>query len=238
MSTGLGTLLLADARLPVGGHTYSAGLEPALLDGLPVERIPAYIEARMRTVGLAEAAASVLAYRAVGGAFVPGRLEAGPEGLGVDADALADVHEALLARSPSAPLREISGLLGRGLVRLSDRLWPEHPAVKALRTLGRAPQRPIALGVVAAVMGSEEAEVARVSLYDDAQTVASAALKLAPVDPVDAAGWVLGAEGVISSVVAEALAVEGIDDLPARTAPQIEGWSLEHQVKTRRIFVA
>ena len=93
MSTGLGTLLLADARLPVGGHTYSAGLEPALLDGLPVERIPAYIEARMRTVGLAEAAASVLAYRAVGGAFVPGRIEAGPEGLGVDAEALAELME-------------------------------------------------------------------------------------------------------------------------------------------------
>ncbi|MBQ1081878.1 urease accessory protein UreF [Nocardiopsis sp. B62] len=238
MSTGLGTLLLADARLPVGGHTYSAGLEPALLDGMPSDRIADYIAARTRTVGLVEAAASVLAHRAVGGAAAPGPTTDGPEGVGVDAGALADVHEALLARSPSEPLRDISGLLGRGLVRLADRLWPEHPAVKALRTLGRAPQRPIALGVVAAVMGPDEAEVARVSLYDDAQTVASAALKLAPVDPVEAAGWVLGAEGVISASVAEALAVRGPDDLPARTAPQIEGWSLEHQLKTRRIFVA
>lgn len=236
MSTGLGTLLLADARLPVGGHTYSAGLEPALLDGLPPHRVPEYIAARTRTVGLVEAAAAVLAHRAVGG--VTASAVDGTEGVGVDTGALADAHEALLARSPSAPLRDISGLLGRGLVRLADRLWPEHPAVKALRTLGRAPQRPITLGAVAAVMGADEAEVARVSLYDDAQTVASAALKLAPVDPVDAAGWVLGAEGVISATVAEALAVRGTDDLPARTAPQIEGWSLEHQLKTRRIFVA
>lgn len=236
MTTALGTLLLADARLPVGGHTYSAGLEPALLDGLPVERIPGYIEARMRTVGLVEASASVLAHRAAGGVRDPDRLST--DGFSADAGALSDVHEALLARSPSAPLREVSGLLGRGLLRLADRLWPEHPAVKALRTLGRAPQRPLALGVVAAVMGAGEEEVARVSLYDDAQTVASAALKLAPVDPVDAAGWVLGAEETITAVVAEAIAVGGVAELPALTAPQIEGWSLEHQVKTRRIFVA
>lgn len=226
MASGLGTLLLADARLPVGGHTYSAGLEPALNAGLSTARIPSYIASRLRTVGLVESAASVLAHRAVN------------DESGVDPQALANVHEALLARSPSVPLREISGLLGRGLVRLATRLWPGHPAVTALHTLGRAPQRPVALGVVAAVMGSDEAETARVSLYDDAQTVASAALKLAPVDPVDAAGWVLAAEDVITAVVAEALAVRDTDELPARTAPQIEGWSLEHQNKTRRIFIA
>lgn len=231
MTTRLSTLLLADARLPVGGHTYSAGLEPALADGLPVGRIPDYIAARLRTVGLTETAASVLAHRAAGGAD-------GPECTVADPGALADVHEALLARSPSAPLRDISGLLGRGLVRLASRLREQHPAVGALRALDRSPQRPVALGVVAAVMGSSEEETARVALYDDAQTVASAALKLAPVDPVDAAGWVLGAEEVVAEVAAEALAVRSADDMPARTAPQIEGWSLEQQKRTRRIFVA
>jgi hypothetical protein len=29
-------MLLADGRLPVGGHTQSAGLEPALLGGLAI----------------------------------------------------------------------------------------------------------------------------------------------------------------------------------------------------------
>ncbi|MFJ9557536.1 urease accessory protein UreF [Nocardiopsis sp. NPDC101807] len=228
MTSGLGALLLADARLPVGGHTYSAGLEPALIAGMPAELIPVYMTARLRTAGLVEAAASVLAHRAAGGG----------DGALVDARALEAVHEELLARSPSDPLREISGMLGRGLVRLAARLRPDHPAVAALRALGRAPQRPVALGVVAAVLGAGEAETARVSLYDDAQTVASAALKLAPVDPVDAAGWVLSAEGVMTSVAAEALAVRDAADLPASTAPQIEGWSLEHRNKTRRIFIA
>ncbi len=40
-------LLLADARLPVAGHTQSGSLEPALAAGLPVD-IPAYSALRSR----------------------------------------------------------------------------------------------------------------------------------------------------------------------------------------------
>jgi urease accessory protein len=54
-------MLLADARLPTGAHTQSAGLEPALRAGMPASAVPAYIRARLRTVTLLEAAAAVLA---------------------------------------------------------------------------------------------------------------------------------------------------------------------------------
>lgn len=222
MSGELAALLLADARLPVGGHAYSAGLEPAVIAGLTGPDVPAYIQARLRTVGLVEAAAAVLALRAAS----------------TSVDRLSGVHDALLARTPSAPLREVSGMLGRGLSRLVTRLWPDRPEVAALQALGRAPQRPIALGVIAAVAGVGDESTARASLYDDAQTVASAALKLLPVDPVTAVNWVLAAEPVITSVIREAIAVDSPADLPAVTAPQCEGWSLVHHQQTRRIFVA
>src|SRR6478752_10018036 len=54
-------MLLADARLPTGAHTQSAGLEPALRAGVPASSVPAYITARLRSVTTVEAAAAVLA---------------------------------------------------------------------------------------------------------------------------------------------------------------------------------
>ncbi|MBE9928093.1 urease accessory protein UreF, partial [Cellulosimicrobium cellulans] len=56
--------LLADARLPTGGHTQSAGLEPALRAGMPAARVPDYVRARLATVTRTEAATAVVARHA------------------------------------------------------------------------------------------------------------------------------------------------------------------------------
>ncbi|MBL0801649.1 urease accessory protein, partial [Streptomyces albidoflavus] len=50
----LATLLLGDGRLPVGGHTYSAGLEPAAAAGLTRDRVPALLRARLSTTAATE----------------------------------------------------------------------------------------------------------------------------------------------------------------------------------------
>ncbi len=54
-------MLLADARLPTGAHTQSAGLEPALRGGMSPGDVPRYITARLRTVTAVEAGAAVVA---------------------------------------------------------------------------------------------------------------------------------------------------------------------------------
>lgn len=222
MSADLGALLLADARLPTGGHAHSSGLEPAIAAGVSVAQVPGYIDARLRSVGLVESCAAVFALRAAGGR--PERLH--------------DVQDALAARSPSAPLRAASGLLGRGLTRLAVRLWPRHPAVAVLADFGVAPLRPVALGAVAAAIGLEEAAVARIVLYDDVQCVAAAALKLLAVDPTEVTGWVLNASDTVERVVSRAVGIRDLARLPAVTAPLVEQWSLDHRDRTRRIFVA
>ncbi|WP_338749887.1 urease accessory protein UreF [Janibacter alittae] len=219
----LGALLLADARLPTGAHAHSAGLEPALEAGLPAARVPDYIEGRLRTVALVEASAAVLTLRLVQ----------------TDPAATIRVQEELLARMPTTPSRRASELLGRGLARLATRLWGDHPAVRGLGDLASPPLRPTAFGVVAAAIGMREDQVARASLYDDVQTVTAAALKLLPVDPTDATGWLLASAPVLEAAVADAVAVD--DDptsLPAHTAPLVEQLALDHDVRTRRIFVA
>ncbi|MEU9619199.1 urease accessory protein UreF [Streptomyces sp. NPDC087228] len=220
--TGLAPLLLADGRLPVGAYTYSAGLEPAVAAGLTRDRIPALLRARLNTAAVTEAAAAVLALRAA---------EQDPVDYG-------PVQQALAARTPAAPLREASATLGRGVHRLARRLAPHHPAVTALSVIRPRPLRPVTLGALGAVMKVSEEELAQAVVYDELQTVASAALKLLPGDPLDTVAWILAAEPHATAAAAEALAVRNPAELPARTPPLTEHWALEHALRERRLFLA
>lgn len=63
-------LMLADGRLPTGGHTQSAGLEPAVRAGLGAEgkqlaEVLTYARDRLRTITRVEAAVAVLARHVV-----------------------------------------------------------------------------------------------------------------------------------------------------------------------------
>ncbi len=216
-------MLLSDARLPTGAHTQSAGLEPAINAGMTQAQIPAYVSARLRTVTTVEAAAAVLARRACGTPDV-GR-------------GLARVNHAWRARTISPALRETSVLLGRGYQRLITRLWPAHPAVAALRTV-TTPTRAVVLGVAAACTGLSAAQLARLIGYDDAQTIAAAALKVAPLDPVDATAWVIGAHQEIEAMVSAVADLTDPEDMPALGAPLIEKWAEIHSVTTQRLFRA
>ncbi|MEU3223867.1 urease accessory UreF family protein [Streptomyces sp. NPDC006976] len=218
----LAALLLGDGRLPVGAYTYSAGLEPAVAAGLTRDRIPALLRARLHTTAVTEAAAAVLALRAAGR----------------DPADYGPVQEALTARTPAAPQREASATLGRGVRRLARRLAPDHPAVTALAALPTRPLRPVTLGALGAVLKVTEEELAHAVVYDELQTIASAALKLLPGDPLDSVAWILAAEPEAARAVTTALAVRSPDRLPARTAPLTEQWALEHARRERRLFLA
>lgn len=85
-------------------------------------------------------------------------------------------------------------------------------------------------------MGEEE--LAHGVVYDELQTIASAALKLLPGDPLDSVAWIVAAEPEAEAVVTEALAVRNPADLPARTPPLTELWALEHDRRERRLFLA
>ncbi|AWL41462.1 MULTISPECIES: urease accessory protein UreF [Streptomyces] len=218
----LAPLLFADGRLPVGAYTYSAGLEPAVAAGLTRDRIPALLRARLHTTAVTEAATAVLALRAGG----QDPVDYGP------------VQRALEARTPAAPLRAASTTLGRGVHRLARRLAPGHPAVRALATARPRPLRPVALGALGAALSVGEEELAYAVVYDELQTLTSAALKLLPGDPLDSVAWILAAEPDAADAVAAALAVRTPDGIPARTAPLTEQWALDHERSERRLFLA
>ncbi|MBJ7359150.1 urease accessory UreF family protein, partial [Nocardioides sp.] len=152
------SLLLADARLPAAGHTQSAGLEPGIAHGLAPADLSAYCRTRLATVTRTEAATAVVArHQALG------------------RGSLAATETAWAARTPSDAMRATSRSLGRGLLRLARRAWPE---AVAHWSAGDRPPRPLVLGAIAADTGLSAVDLARVVAYDDVQTVLAAALKL------------------------------------------------------------
>ena len=221
-------MMLADARLPVGGHVHSAGLEPALAAGMPSNRVHDYMVGRARTVSLVEAGTAVLArYLLLRGSDTE-RIS----------QALSAVESAWAARTPSQALREVSRSLGRGYLRLALRLWPEDPGLNACAAAFSPLSRPVILGAIAAATRLEAESLVRLVIYDDAQTVASSLLKLDPVDPAYVAGWVLSACASVDHLVPLIATLDSPDAIPAMGTPQNEDWAEAHSLTTQRLFRA
>lgn len=213
-------MMLADGRLPVGGHTQSSGLEPALLGGLDPSDIPEFISTRLRTTVLVDAATAVVArHHTMAG--LP----------------LQPVDDAWAARNPSEAVRAASRAVGRGQRRLAQRLWPGSAGASALAPLG-TPCRPVAVGAMAAAGALDGARTARLVAYDDVQSLCAAALKLCPLDPVETTEWLLQAGPAVEVLVGEVAHLTEPTGIPARAAPLMESWLHRHPHHTRRLFSA
>jgi urease accessory protein len=210
-------LLLADSRFPSGSYAHSLGLEQAVHDGL--RDVPAFIRARQRLAAHADARFAVEARRAA----------ASPP------PALAALEREWAARTPSAVLRDAARRLGAQLLRSAAVVWPGGE-IAGYRAASRLTPRPLALGVVAAAAGVSEEETALLALYDDAATVASAALKLLPLDPAVTARW-LAELGPDMAAAARAVAADD-GPLPAPAAVAIELSAPIHLEQRERLFAS
>lgn len=213
-------MLLADARLPVAGHTQSAGLEPAVQHGLSADEIPLYLAARLQSVLCVEAGTAVVALHHLTHDLP-----------------LESVVRAWAARTPSPALRKSSRTQARAFLRISGRLWPDSRYVAAVGALVGVP-RPIAVAAAASTVGLGPRSLARLIGYDDVQTVASAALKLLPLDPATTTGWVHDALPGIAALADGVAELRFPSHIPALAAPQIETWAQAHAVTSRRLFSA
>ncbi len=157
--------LLADSRLPSGGHGHSGGVEALVDRGLlrTAEDLALFLEGRVRTGGRVVAAAAAAACALAGGSrglqqgghtatdgagppcCHPGRARPEPRRTGRAWDA------AVSARTPSAALRAASRAQGAALLRTVSLAFPT-PAVAALRALPRV-HHPLVLGAAAAAAG-------------------------------------------------------------------------------------
>ncbi|HEY6422052.1 MAG TPA: urease accessory UreF family protein [Pseudonocardiaceae bacterium] len=160
----LGSLLLADSRLPTGGHAHSGGVEAAVGRGLLRDQadLALFLAGRLRGSG------PVLAAVAAAGCLVT-----------VDWGCW---DAAVSARTPSAAMREASRAQGAALLRTARRVWPSA----ALETLGRIsrPHHPLVLGAVVAAVGDGPDVAALLALHHLLGGACSAAVRLLGLDPI------------------------------------------------------
>ncbi|MEW2352827.1 urease accessory UreF family protein [Spirillospora sp. NPDC029432] len=217
-------LLLADSRLPAGGHAHSGGLEPAVTAGAvaDVAGLAGFLRGRLATAGLVSAAlAAAACAHAASGHGSGWRWEA--------LDAEAD------ARTPSPAQRSASRAQGRSLMRAALRTWP-HPALDALAVL-REPHQPLVQGAATAAAGGAPADAAAIGAYGAVTGPASAAVRLLGLDPLSVHRALAGLAPEMDAV-AERAAREPGDwaGLPAPSAPLLDLYAELHLGAELRLF--
>jgi len=216
MPTSLATLLvLADGRLPAGGHAHSGGLEAQVAAGrvTDLNGLEGFLRGKLATSGLVAATFAAAACRRTG--------------------EWAELDDGLDARTPSAALRKASRAQGRALLRAGRAMW-------RLPEVGREAHQPVALGVVAAAAGLNAAEAAIASAHGTISGPASAAVRLLGFDPY-AAHALLALLAPECDRIAERAARRAgdpVDELPAAGAPLLDIGAEHHATWEVRLFAS
>jgi urease accessory protein len=208
-------LVLADGRLPSGGHAHSSGLEAAVASGRvrDVEDVGGFLRGRLATSGLVAA---------VFAAACCARTENWPA-----------LDHGLDARTPSPALRKASRAQGRALMRAGRAMWP-------VRDVGRDPHHPIALGALAAAAGLGPAEAAVAAAHGTVTGPASAAVRLLGLDPYAVHALLARLAPECDRIAADAASRinDPVDDLPAAGAPLLDIGAELHATWEVRLFAS
>ncbi len=219
-------LLLADGRAPVGGNVNSGGLEPALQGGMSPTEVRRFLVARLRTSAAVEAGVAVVTRHAVesaAGAALTLRID--------------EIEDHWAARTPGPAQRDASRLLARGYLRLARNLWPST-VLDDLDARTPRPSRGLVVGAIAALARIPALDTARLVLYEEAQAIVAAFLKLHPTDPATGSRWALEACAHLEPLIAELSALTDPADIPATGGPQTEMWAEAHASAPERLFRA
>ncbi|MFF7114913.1 urease accessory protein UreF [Streptomyces albogriseolus] len=218
-------LVLADGRFPAGGHAHSGGAEAAVHAGAisGAASLEDFCRGRLHTTGRVSAALAASA------------------ALGVDPAALDAAAD---ARTPSPALRAAARKLGRQLLRAARATWP-CPELEALaRRFPKGAHQPVVLGAAARAAGLGPEDVAHCALYESIGGPATATVRLLGLDPFDATAVLARlapeADRVAETAVraAHRVAAEGVDALPAASAPLLELFAEAHAVRAGRLFAS
>ncbi|MUL49680.1 urease accessory protein UreF [Mycobacterium sp. CBMA293] len=210
-------LVLADSRLPTGGHVHSGGVEEAVTSGLvgDLDTLRAYLRRRVRTHGLVTASVAA----AVAGL----RLSV------VEADRETD------ARTPAPAARQASRTQGRGLVRLARRVWPDFhvDGASAWETVGATPHLAVATGVVGRSAGLNPLQTAESVVYTTMTGSATAAQRLLALDPADVAALTFELAPLCAETAAQAQ-----HELADLSDPLLDVLAQRHAERDRPLFAS
>ncbi|GIF17501.1 urease accessory protein [Actinoplanes tereljensis] len=208
-------LVLADGRLPSGGHAHSGGLEAQVSAGRvrDLDDVFGFLRGKLATGGLVSAAFAAAACRRPG------------DGAALD--------QGLDARTPSPALRKASRAQGRALLRAGRAMWHLPPT-------GREPHQPIALGLLASAAGLGPLEAAVAAAHGVTTGSASAAVRLLGLDPYAVHGLLARLAPECDRIAAEAArrSDDPVDDLPAAGSPLLDIGAEHHATWEVRLFAS
>ncbi|GAA3502494.1 urease accessory UreF family protein [Streptomyces prasinosporus] len=218
-------LVLADGRFPAGGHAHSGGAEAAVHAGAisGAASLEDFCRGRLHTTGRVSAALAASA------------------ALGVDPAALDAAAD---ARTPSPALRAAARKLGRQLLRAARATWPCLELEALARRFPKGAHQPVVLGAAARAAGLGPEDAAHCALYESVGGPATATVRLLGLDPFDATAVLARlapeADRVAETAVraAHRVAAEGVDALPAASAPLLELFAEAHAVRAGRLFAS
>ncbi|WP_210586067.1 urease accessory protein UreF [Streptomyces sp. GESEQ-35] len=218
-------LVLADGRFPAGGHAHSGGAEAAVKAGrvTGAASLEDFCRGRLHTAGLVSAALAAAA------------------AVGVDPVSL---DEAADARTPSPALRVAARKLGRQLMRAARATWPSLELDALAREFPKGAHQPVVLGLAARAAGLGAADAAYCSAYESVSGPASATVRLLSLDPFDATGVLARLAPEMDRVADRAVEVarrvvdDGVDVLPAGSAPLLEIGAEVHAAWAVRLFAS
>ena len=227
----LGLLLLADSRLPAGGHGHSGGVE-ALVDRRLLATdadLQRFLAARLRTAAAVPAAAAAVSCALAAEPAVP------PDWPRWEA--------AVSARLPASAAREASWAQGAALLRTARQAWPS-PALAALRALPRV-HHPLVLGAAAAAAGADPAEAAALAVHHMIGGACTAAVRLLGLDPLRVAALAAAAgrdaEPLVAAAAGDAAAALAADDpgrLPTDGNPLADVLAQLHHRQEATLFAS
>lgn len=207
---------------PVGGYSFSHGLERAVEDGLVGNRdaLVGYITTVLRRgAGAVDAALLAAAWRAG---------EAGDE------DALDTVAAIALAWRGTAETALETVMQGGAFAAVTQAAWPEPRLGRLFARRGRSIAHPVAFGAAAATHGIPLRDALFAYLAAFAANLVSAGVRLVPLGQTD--GQI--ATAALVPVIAAA-AASGIDadlDTLGTAAPMLDLLSMHHETQYTRLF--
>lgn len=202
-------LQLADGSFPSGGFAHSGGLEAAVVLGR-TDDIGAFLDASLRQT----AHAAVPFVRAA--CLAP-----------ADFPALDDTYDATL---PMLGPNHASRAQGRALLGAAGRIW-ELSALREAAHAGTAHHAPV-FGAVFGTLDVPEDDAVAAWLHGTARSIASAAVRLGALGPLEAQRILADKAPLLAELLATR---HGIEDA-AHTAPLIEMYGALHQRLDGRMF--
>ncbi|WP_019884475.1 urease accessory protein UreF [Streptomyces purpureus] len=214
-------LVLADGRFPAGGHAHSGGAEAAVKAGRITDAagLAAFCRGRLHTTGLTSAALAAAA------------------ALGHDP---YELDQAADARTPSPALRTAARKLGRQMTRAARATWPCAELDALAAAFPRGTHQPVVLGLAARAAGLGPEDAAHCVVYETVSGPASAAVRLLSLDPFQATAVLARLAPEMDQVAerAAAAARQGIDHLPAASAPLLDITAEQHAAWPVRLFAS